>query len=652
MTDIARLGMDVDSSGLREGQAALRDLVSEGARAEGQISSQTKKKSASFRQLATRAGLALAAVGAGVTLAVRGQLNAIDDLAKSAQKIGIPVEHLSQLQHAADLSGVSMSSLETGLRRLSQNMAQDADKFDALGISVRDLDGNMRPTVDVMEDVANVLAAMPDGAEKTALAMDLMGRSGTEMIPMLNGGADAIRQMREEADRLGLTISQDTAEAAQNFNDNITRLTGASRGFWRQISAELAPTLERFSDIVVDLVNRFGQMSPRMRSLISNGGLLLAAMTPLVAVVGAFVGAIALVGAPVLAAAAGIAAITAAVVTFWPEIKAAGEAVREFAEDIGLLEALGIVWERLKEQVRNFRDLFVAIFEGDIPQIMESLVAIFQQPFETIMELWESDFAEPIRTLFTETIEWIQESFNGLVEWFTELPQRFLEIGRNIVQGLLNGFNEMWERFKDNIREKVDWMPNWVKNRLGIASPSRVFHEIGMNIGQGLSNGIDASFNLVRSAVERVGDVVTSSAFEMASGVVDAMGQMFQGSKPIAAAQALINTFQGITEALKLPFPASLAAAARVAAQGFAAVRGIQSARPGSSGGAASSSGGGSGGGASQSQAAQVATQRLRLEIVGSGPEADAAFRTLQLVQQAIDNGGRLDGVIAERVAG
>jgi len=149
--------------------------------------------------------------------------------------------------------------------------------------------------------------------------------------------------------------------------------------------------------------------------------------------------------------------------------------------------------------------------------------------------------------------------------------------------------------------------------------------------------------------VDGLGEQVTSGAWDMAKGVVDAMGQMFQGSKPIAAAQALINTFQGITEALKLSPPGNFIAAAKVAAQGFAAVRGIQSARPGGGGGSRGASAGGSGAAATQ-QAQNVATQRVRFEVVGEGPGADAAFRTLQLVQQAIDNGGRLDGLIAERV--
>ena len=146
--------------------------------------------------------------------------------------------------------------------------------------------------------------------------------------------------------------------------------------------------------------------------------------------------------------------------------------------------------------------------------------------------------------------------------------------------------------------------------------------------------------------------------------------QFGQRSKVPAKAAVVLNAAQRVSEIMASTASAAMsaaaatpggpaakmAAAARVSAYGkvqagIAAASAALRLGGGASGGGGGASSG-SGAAASQSQAAQVATQRLRLEIVGSGPEADAAFRTLQLVQQAIDNGGRLDGLIAERVAG
>jgi hypothetical protein len=196
-------------------------------------------------------GAAVTAVAAGIAYAVRGQINAIDDLAKSADRIGIPVEALSQLQHAANLSGVQMSTLQGAMQRLSRGMVESAGDFAALGIAVRDANGQMRPTVDVLDDVADVLASMPEGAERTALAVRLLGRSGAELIPMLRGGSAGLQAMRAEADALGLTISNQTARRVEAFNDNLTRLRSQFTGLIRILTAQMAPALEAISNTIV-----------------------------------------------------------------------------------------------------------------------------------------------------------------------------------------------------------------------------------------------------------------------------------------------------------------------------------------------------------------------------------------------------------------
>jgi len=201
-----------------------------------------------FGKAISKIGAGLSLVSAGVLAAVRNQLNAADELSKSAQRLGVPIEELSALRHAADMSAVSTSDLDNGLRRLSRNM-QDASTggkktsalFRDLGISVSDANGKLRPTSEVMADAADRLAAMPDGAKKTALAFELFGRAGTNLIPMLNAGREGLQGMLKEARELGLVVDQKTGKAAENFNDNLSRLSKTVRGVLLQSTAALAP---------------------------------------------------------------------------------------------------------------------------------------------------------------------------------------------------------------------------------------------------------------------------------------------------------------------------------------------------------------------------------------------------------------------------
>ena len=208
--------------------------------------------------LMAAAAAGTAAVGA-LSLAVKGTIDAADDMSKAALKVGIPIEELSRLKYAADLSGVSFEGLQTSVGRLSRQMndaknglASAAEPFEQLGIAVTNADGSLRSSSDVMKDIADRFATMPEGAEKTALAMELMGRSGANMIPMLNGGSEALGSLMAEAETFGQVFTQEMGSSAEAFNDNISRLTGTLGSLTAQITADLLPYLEQFSNWLVE----------------------------------------------------------------------------------------------------------------------------------------------------------------------------------------------------------------------------------------------------------------------------------------------------------------------------------------------------------------------------------------------------------------
>jgi phage-related protein len=192
------------------------------------------------------------------------------------------------------------------------------------------------------------------------------------------------------------------------------------------------------------------------------------------------------------------------------------------------------------------------------------------------------------------------------------------EIGQNGAQGLLGGFGQGITDGEAELRAYIDRIPEIAREQLEIQSPSRVFHDIGEQIGTGLAEGIISTQALVAEATAAIGQQAEMTAGKFASSILGSMKIMFDRSKPIAAAQALVNTFLGVSEAIKLPFPANLAAAAKVAAQGFAAVRGIKSASIGGGGGGsrAAASGG--------SAAAAPAPMPLQATLNLQGPFASA----------------------------
>jgi len=216
----------------------------------------------SLKGLAIGAAGAAAGALAGLSIAISRSLTRMDDLGKAAQKIGIPVDELSKLEYAAKLSDVSLDSLTTTLARFSRQLSEisaggenDAGAaLRAIGVSATDAQGQLRPTAAIIEDVAEQFATMRDGANKTAIAIALFGRSGADMIPLLNGGREAIRGAGEELQRLGGVVTPEAAKQAEDFNDNLTRLQTAFDGLIQEAIGPIIPKLVELTEKLIELV--------------------------------------------------------------------------------------------------------------------------------------------------------------------------------------------------------------------------------------------------------------------------------------------------------------------------------------------------------------------------------------------------------------
>ena len=227
----------------------------------------TKLGNESNRVKGLLAGLGVSLSVAGFAAMIKNAIDAADQLNKLSQKIGISVEALSTLRFAAQLSDVSLETLQKGIKGLSQNIAEantgigdGAQVFDALGISVKNADGSMKSTEAVLLQMADVFANLEDGAVKTALAVKLFGKSGMDMIPFLNQGAAGINQLTAEAERLGLKLTTETARSAEAFNDNLTALKASSSSLGIALARDFLPELTNITNAMREAANEAGTL--------------------------------------------------------------------------------------------------------------------------------------------------------------------------------------------------------------------------------------------------------------------------------------------------------------------------------------------------------------------------------------------------------
>lgn len=242
------LGLDTAafSSGVKEAQSSMDALAS------------------GFKRVI--AGLSIAAIGVQFKQSVQGIIDSADQIGKASEKFGIPVETLSALKFAADQADVGFESLAKGMGKLSKAIfsgavdpsGEAAKAFKAMGVSIKDSAGDIKPTEDILGDIAERFSRAEDGSEKAAIAIKVFGKSGADLIPFLNMGRDGIKELTDQASRLGIVISKETSDKARQFNDTLKVIDATSRAFWVTITEALLPTLQDLAQWFLDFKTKGG----------------------------------------------------------------------------------------------------------------------------------------------------------------------------------------------------------------------------------------------------------------------------------------------------------------------------------------------------------------------------------------------------------
>jgi len=252
-------------------------------------------------------------IAGAATLSIRSFAKAGDEVQKMALRTGFSTEALSELRHAADLSGSSLAGFETGVRRMqrtvfdaSSGLAEAERSLEELGLTAEELQ-RLSPE-EQFNRIAGALANVEDDSRKAALAQIVFGRSGTALLPMLAQGAEGLAAMREEARDLGIVFDQEAADKAAEFNDAITRLQASGQAFGQEFAGAVVPALTVGIDALTGLTTGFSALpGPVQSAVVALGGL--STVVPVLAL------GLMKVGPAARTAAAGVRAFSLAVVT-------------------------------------------------------------------------------------------------------------------------------------------------------------------------------------------------------------------------------------------------------------------------------------------------------------------------------------------------
>lgn len=541
-------------------------------------------------QFINRIGNAFQAVSENILKAISDA----DKLGDLAQSIGINVEALSRLQYAASLAGVDIEKFGVGVTKLSKalqeiaggaNETPAAKAFTALGISVKDAAGALLPTEEIIARIAEKFSGFADGANKTALAINIFSKSGATLIPFLNQGRQGIAELMAEADRLGITLTSKTAAALGQTNDNIDKLAARTSAMWKIIANDLSPALLTLTQRWIDDAKAANGLSSVFE----------------------------LVGASVRLV------------------------VAEMIKLDGFVRRQAIENEMLGNTFRDLAEYAAGVFGGDTSELMarqarqQALITIeVQKTTEALRELYKERINDPARG--AAGAAGLQGFEPGAPAEKPQAPtvqsNEALSESRKALNEQAKLANEA-EREGNQIRQETMTI-----NEALIAKE----HELLQAWAKGAINA--KTYGI---AMQQAAWGAQNAHAQAASKIMSNLSGVFKEAKGFAIAQAVINTYEAFTAALKGPPgpPWSYAIAASTLAAGFAQVANIKSTNPGS--GSGSSSGATTSGDASSAAAdTGGAVRGVNISLQGDRFSRDSVRELISSINEEVRDGAVL----------
>lgn len=482
---------------------------------------------------ASKVGAAtLGALGAGATAVTKKMLDTSsataslgDHIDKQSQKIGMSAKAYQEWDFILTHNGASVDSLQASMKTLSTQAEKNADEFQALGISQKDIE-NSSPE-ELFERVVKSLQNMEAGTERTAIASKLLGRGATELAPVLNSTSDEIESMRKQAHDLGKVLSDDAVKSGAAYEDSLYNLQSAMGGIKNQMAGELLPSIVSVMDGLTGVLSgdsgAVGKISEGVTNLMSK----IAEAIPRFAEI-----ATNLITTFGQALTQNMPALTKSAVTI---IKALVKAITDnlpMIIDMGIEVIMALIdglLEALPQLINGLITLVVKVVEK-LPTIIMALIRAIPKIIKSLIEGLITAIPQIIQGLIQLVLELVEH----IPEIISELIQAIPEIISMIINGFLSNIPQLVTGAIQLVVGIVTHLPEIIAGLIAaipqiISSILSAFGPLGGLLG-----------DLFGGALEVAGNVLGELG-EIAKGVFDWIGTLMTDP-----AQALMDAFDGI----------------------------------------------------------------------------------------------------------
>lgn len=414
---VAKITVD-DGNGISK----LKNFAEESEKTDSKL----KNFASTVSDKAKTAVLGLSAVVAASATALYGMASksaeATDRIDKLSQKIGLSRESFQEMDFICSQSGMSVESLQGGIKTLTAQIDAGSASFDKLGVSITNADGSLRSQEEVMFDTLNALQGVENQTEKARIASELFGKAGTELMPMLNGATGSIDAMRQQAHELGLVLDDDAINSGVAFTDMVDQLQRSFGAVTTQIGTEVMPILMELGQFILDNM-------PTIQTVLE-------------------------VAFGVIEEVVSIASQAIGIL-----IDVIKNLVTEAQTEGTLFNA---VWENIK--------IFIDATLNSIQILFDAFTALFAGDWET--------FWNKIKELLSTIID-------AMLSILKNSVSNFVDAGKNIFTGVWDGLKEVWNNLKSWVEDKVNWMIEklkfWKKSKSEMSGDSDGSHRTGLS---------------------------------------------------------------------------------------------------------------------------------------------------------------------------
>jgi hypothetical protein len=184
-----------------------------------------------------------------------------DDLQKAATKAGLGGKAISELAYAAKLADVDLSSLSTAIKKMQVTLSEakegakgPTEALKALGLTIAEIQ-RLKPDAQ-FELLADRISKLTDPADRARAAVEIFGKAGADLLPLFEQGAEGIRKARQEAEKLGVSFSDETLKKLADADDAAKKLDSAWDAFATTLTAKVAPALTRTFNLLAGIESR------------------------------------------------------------------------------------------------------------------------------------------------------------------------------------------------------------------------------------------------------------------------------------------------------------------------------------------------------------------------------------------------------------